>query len=236
MDPSSLIHSYMVSQHRMTQDKIYQGFVTISRQTGAGGISIAEKLAQYLNKRLPGSCPWMVFDKNLVEVIVKDHELSDNIIPYLKENAVSNIEDTLENILGLHPPHSVLMRRTNETIAKLAKLGRVILVGRGSAVITRNIIGGVHVRLIASLINRIARVKDYFKLDDKDAEQFIENEDQGRARYLKAYCGQDINDPFLYDFVINTDTITADDIALMISELLMRKLDSCNPVANLQMK
>ena len=52
-------------------------FVTISRQTGAYGLTIAEKLAEYLDKhdRRRQHCPWTAFDKNLIQRVIEEHNL-----------------------------------------------------------------------------------------------------------------------------------------------------------------
>jgi len=162
----SNVYEYIVSQCRASNKKVkeVQGFVTISRQTGAGGIIIGEKLAVYLDKHLPGECPWTFFDKNLVDEIIKDHcLLSKSIVPFLQEKAIPEIEEMLEEVLGVHPPGLILVKDTNDTILRLAEMGRVILVGRGSANITKKIAGGVHVRLVGSFEKRRDYTKEYQK-------------------------------------------------------------------------
>jgi diguanylate cyclase (GGDEF)-like protein len=46
---------------------------------------------------------------------------------------MSEITDTLDELLGLHPPAWTLVRQMTETILHLAEMGNVILVGRGAA-------------------------------------------------------------------------------------------------------
>ena len=229
MSPLRNVYSYFAYQCWMAQKEtlaapVVLSFVTISRQAGAGGITIGEKLADYLNKDLAGECPWTVFDKNLVHEVIKEHHLSQKILPFLKEANIPEIEDTLENLLRLHPPQFTLVQRTTQTILHLAKMGRVVLVGRGSPVITKEIPGGVHVRLVGSFKKRRDHIKEYFQLSDKEAELFITNEDNGRAQYLKKYFNKDIDDPLFYDLVINTDTVSYDDAALLIADRTLKML------------
>lgn len=227
MESSSKIYNYIASQCRLyDREQLVQGFVTISRQAGAGGITIGEKLATYLNKELPNLCQWTVFDKNLVDVVVREHHLSKKILPFLKEAKVSEIEDMLENLLGLHPLQSTLVKQTNNTILRLARLGRVIIVGRGAPVITKEVQGGIHIRLIGSLKKRKEHIKEYFKFNDKEAAFFIENEDRGREQYLKTYLKKDINDPLLYDLIVNTDMVSYPAAAVLIGNLVIEKMKS----------
>ena len=228
------VYSYIASQCQaeLRREKELQGFVTISRQTGAGGIVIGQKLALYLDKHLPGTCPWTVFDKNLVDEIIKDHHLlSKKIVPFLQEKAVPNIEETLEEMLGAHPLGSILVGNTNDTILRLARMGRVILVGRGSSSITNKISGGVHVRLVGSFKSRKNYTKEYLKCNDKEAEDIIDKEDTGRKEYLMQNFGQDIQDPLLYDLVINTDMVSLTQAVLLIGDLVLQRV-SITPSLN----
>lgn len=232
MDGSIKLYSYIASQCQADhEDSTIPGFVTISRQAGAGGITIGEKLADYLNKKLTGKSPWTVFDKNLVDEVMDRYELPKRILPYFKEARVSAIEDALEDLLGVHPPHFTLVEKTNQTIMNLARRGRTILVGRGSSVITRFTEGGVHIRLVGSTKARKKHIEEHYKLTDKEAEAFIDQEDIGRTQYLKKYFDRNVNDPLLYDVVINTDMVSYDDTAMIIGDMVIRKIKAEMPIS-----
>ena len=60
--------SQSTGKRRLAQESVQRRAVTLSRQTGAGGHAVAEKLAAYLDKHAPsGSCRWTIFDRNLVD-------------------------------------------------------------------------------------------------------------------------------------------------------------------------
>jgi len=50
--------------------------ITISRMCGAGGRTVASKLADYLQPHTPAGHNWTIFDKNLIEKVLEDHHLS----------------------------------------------------------------------------------------------------------------------------------------------------------------
>jgi cytidylate kinase len=198
--------------------------VTISRQTGSGGHSVAEKLAAYLQARSPkNACPWTVFDRNLVEKVLEDHNLPARLAQFMPEDRKSAIEDALEEVLGLHPPTSTLVPKIAETILHLAELGHVILLGRGANVITATLANVFHVRLVGSLEKRAEHVQQTHQISRKAALAFIAKEDLGRRRYLDRYFKKDIDDPTLYDLVINTDRISYAEAAQMIGEAVLRR-------------
>ncbi|MBU6401442.1 MAG: cytidylate kinase family protein [Verrucomicrobia bacterium] len=198
--------------------------ITISREAGAGGIPVAERLADYLQARMPtAGRPWTAFDRNLVEKVLEDHHLPAHLASHLPEDDVSQIADILEELFGLHPPSWTFVHQTAETILRLARLGNVILVGRGANVITAKLDNTFHVRLVGSLEPRLELLQDYYRLDRHAAIRFIEQHDRGRARYLRKYFHRDINDPLLYHLILNTDRFSCEEAARLIGETVMRK-------------
>jgi len=196
--------------------------VTISRQTGCGAMAVAQKLADYLQTRTPEEeASWTVFDKNLVERVLEDHHLPHRLAKFMPENWSSLINDTLDELFGLHPPSWILVRQTAETILRLVTLGNVIIIGRGANVVTAKLNTVFHVRLVAPLERRIQRIVDSDQLDSKAAQEFIQREDRGRELYLDKYYNKDINDPLLYHFVINTDLIPCAKAAQIIGDIVM---------------
>lgn len=199
--------------------------VTISRQAGCGAREVAEKLAAYLQPCTPKGAPaWTVFDRNLVEKVLEDHQLPQRIAKFMPENWISEIEDTIDELFGLHPPARILVRQTAETILRLARLGNVILIGRGSNIITAKLEHVFHVRLVAPLEKRILQIQKSDQLDRDGAFELIHREDRGRKRYLKRYYKKDVGDPLLYDLTINTGLVGFEEAARMVADAVMRRM------------
>jgi cytidylate kinase len=198
--------------------------VTISRQTGCGARAIAEKLAEHLQARSPKDAPlWSVFDRDLVNKVLEEHNLPQRLAKFMPENRVSEISDTIDDLFGLHPPSWLLVRKTAETILHLAKLGNVILIGRGANIITAKLDCALHVRLVGSIPRRLQRIEKSENLERKAALELIQSEDQGRRRYLRKYYAKDINDPLLYHLVINTDLVDCNDTARLIGDFVLER-------------
>lgn len=192
--------------------------ITISRQAGSGGHAVAEKLVEYLQAQSAGSAgPWAVFDRNLVEKVLTEHNLPGRLARFMPEDSISEISDIMDELFGLHPPSLVLVRKTADTILHLAQLGNVVLIGRGAHVITSKLAHVFHVRLVGSLERRVKRLQELNGLSSKAALELAYREDLGRRRYLKKYFNKDIDDPLLYHLVINTDLISYEEAARMIA-------------------
>ena len=154
--------------------------VTISRQSGCGAHLVAETLANYLRSQAPPEAPpWTVFDRNLVERVLTDHELPPRLARYMREDRVHEIDDIVDEFFGLHPPSWTLVEQISETVLRLVKLGNVIILGRGANVIAANVPRVLHVRLVASLEHRIQHKQHVEGIDRREAANFIRQEDLG---------------------------------------------------------
>lgn len=219
----------------MVEDDAPRAFVTLSRQTGAGGITVGrllvdalEDLFQDPSRAHLGSPSWTIFDKNLVSKVLEDHKLSERMADYMPESKHSEIRDMIEELFGLHPAEWSLVKKTSETLFRLATVGHVILVGRGAHIVARRLPGGIHVRLIGSYRKRVQHVMSYYELSHLQAEQKVKEEDEGRRHYLKKYFGKDIDDALLYDLVINTDAVSYEEAARIIAQSVVRLETSMN--------
>jgi len=218
----SFINSHAVVPGHVGTTVQVRRAVTISRQAGCGAVIIAEKLAHYLQEHSPANgAKWTVFDRQLMEKVLSDHNMPKYLVKFLPEDRASQIEDTLADIFGVHPPTEKVVQQTAETLLQLAELGNAILIGRAGNIVTAKLPRVLHVRLVAPLEDRIERIcRDAHKTPD-EARRFCLDEEHARARYLKTYFHADINDALLYHLVINTSRIGYDNAAKMIGDLVL---------------
>ena len=220
----SFIHSQLQAPDERGKfaNKTVRRAVSISRQTGSGAFIVAEKLAHYLQHHSAGDeCPWTVFDRNLMDKVLEDHNLPTRLAKFLPEDRVSQIEDILADVFEVHPPAQTVIEQTVETILKLAGLGNVILIGRASTMITANLPHVLRVRLTAPLEKRVEQVCQFYHLTVIEAQKFCLSQDRGRERYLKKYFKADINDPLLYHLIINTGLVGYDAAVKLIGDAVL---------------
>lgn len=220
----SFISSQLQGTHQpgVLVEKNVRRAVTISRQAACGAVIVAEKLAQYLEHHSSGdACPWTVFDRNLIDTVLEDHNLPTRLAKFLPEDRVSQLEDILADVFQVHPPAGAIVEQTTETILKLAGLGNVILIGRGGTMITAGLPRVLHVRLVAPLEKRIEHAHQFYNLTRNEAHKFCLSQDRARERYLKKYFNADINDPLLYHLVINTGLVGYEAAAKIIGDALL---------------
>lgn len=82
---------YMEAQHAFakTSPKPQLPAITISRESGAGAISIGQLAAKILDERCPGvpAIPWAVFERNLAEKVLQEHDLPAALERFMPEDA-----------------------------------------------------------------------------------------------------------------------------------------------------
>ena len=193
--------------------------ITISHQTGAGEHEVATRLVRILQSAQPkGAATWTVFDRHLVEKVLEEHHLPQSLARFMPEDRRSYLQDVMDELLGLRPPSWMVLPQIAETVVHLADAGNVILVGRGANFITARMPNVFHVRLIASLPRRIARVQELNHLTQDEAAEFVARSDRGRGRYVKAHFHVSVGDDLQFHLVLNTDLIPPPQAAELIAE------------------
>ena len=60
-------------------------------------------------------------------------------------------------------------------------------------------------------------------MTQKKASEFVFEEDLKRKNYVKKYFNKDINDPLLYDMVINVDSLVREEAIQAIGDLVLNR-------------
>jgi len=184
-------------------------FVTISRQAGAGGhllsyVILSEFLKFKGTELFEG---WHVFDKDLCEVVAKDPQLQGSMEVLVAEKYRSEFREFIESLFTGQSRQYLLYKTTFKVVRMLAMIGKVVIVGRGSALVTADLLQGVHIRLVAPKTSRVAWMMKRFKLGKEAAVKAIDKQDSDRRKLIKLFFHRDIENPLLYDAVWNTGKV-----------------------------
>lgn len=99
------------------------------------------------------------------------------------------------------------LRTMTDLIRELAQGGNVVIVGRGSQMILRDLPGALHVLCLAPREVRIQRLALREGLDPEEAAHRLAEIDRARASFYHKFWKVDPDDPSLYDLTIETSRL-----------------------------
>ena len=193
-------------------------FITIARQYGCEAMALAEELAS----KMPGG-PWPVYNRQILDKIVEETHSTDRIFNALDVHVRSGIEEFFESLLGRSPSDLRMLHHLVRTVRALATLGHCLLVGRGAAVLTSGLPGGLHIRLVAPHAWREQNLIQRFGWSKEQTHAVLQEEEHGRRNFFRKYLGQDANNPELYDLMLNAARLSRDEqVAAIVSLFRVR--------------
>ncbi|MBI3317079.1 MAG: cytidylate kinase-like family protein [Candidatus Omnitrophica bacterium] len=199
-------------------------FITISRPAGAGGHSLAGALLTEIHRQKSAEFQaWQMCDQEICKMLCNEPGLSLVVQNWLNKEYHSQIEDILEELIVGTSPQDKVIKRMFVILRRLASFGKVILVDHGANFVTQGMPLGIHIRLVASLESRIRRMMQVANLNEKNAKQFITEQDKSREALVRNFFNKDIKDPLNYDVVWNTDGVSISEIAKRTVEMMKQK-------------
>ena len=209
--------------------------ITISREHGSGGAEIGRRVAKILG--------YDYVDKELITEVARranvpeseveklDEKGEDPIIYFLKELFV---EDEPQTVSEYPNEYKDKERESNtfdrdkqlklfqSVIESVWERGNAVIIGRKANVILAYKPNTLRVRVIAPLEKRLKRIMQLEQLSQDNALKLIRETDGHRERYAKQYYDVDWDDPGLYDIIINTEKLTDEGAAHLITETAQR--------------
>lgn len=198
-------------------------FVTISREAGAGGVTLARALVERLNGIEPDERPWQALDRELIERIAADHQISQELIASLEETSHNWLTDFFSGITLRDDPTPSEVRVFHSvaaTVRALAQAGRVVMVGCGAGYIAGNMPGGVHVRLVADFQFRVRYMARLLNLPDEKAAEEVRRRDANRAAFFKRFFPQRPIRPEEFTLTFNSGCLSEEEMVAAILAVL----------------
>ena len=213
--------------HRDPGQELVHPFVTISRQTGAGGYHLAETMLEVFARQADTQLfeGWQIFDQRLCEIVADDPRFAQSMDSLVSEQYRKSTEHFFHQIFGAGIDQNLLMERVFLVVRTLAGMGRAIIVGRAGSQVTKDLHMGLRLRLVAPEDERIERVMEFYDLDERAARSEARRRDTDRARLLKRHFGVDIDDPAGYDATWNTGSVELEEIAEATVAILRRRAE-----------
>lgn len=189
--------------------------ITISREYGCEGYPTAELLKEIMEKKTGQQ--WDLMDKGLLEEVARHHKLSEDILKGLGEKT-RILDEMLATFSPRWKSEKDYYRLLCKHIFSLAEKGNVIIVGRGSAIVTQSLKNCYHFRLYASPAFKVASIARRLNVSAAEAEEIIGKKQRQRDAFIRDFLDRDARDMHYYHLVFNNDKNTSERIAQMIAE------------------
>ncbi len=187
--------------------------ITVSRQFGSGGRTIAKKIAKDLG--LP------YYDKELVAKIAKETGYAEEYIEEMGQYAFSRrsflfslavTNSYTHNPGELSVPDKIYIMQNN-IINELAEKEECVIVGRCADYILREREDCLHTFFFADMDFRANHIVEYYGETDVPAEKRVKEKDDKRRVYYRHYTGREWGDVKNYHVSLDTGAIGLDACA-----------------------
>lgn len=182
--------------------------ITISREYGAGGSSVARLVANSLG--------WQLVDNQLVEEVAKRTGLTTAEVREREERGPTLIERVARALAAATPEvisrsprelpeaeEAKLVKITDQVVAELAS-DHAVVVGRAAVAVIGQKVDALHVKLVGSIEYRAQFMADRLGIAFEESERRVRDVDAHRTRYHRQYYDRDWSDPRNYHLVLNT--------------------------------
>src|SRR3972149_799794 len=102
---------------------------------------------------------------------------------------------------------ALYMKTMTAIIRELGDRGNIVVLGRGSQMILRDLPGALHVLALAPQELRIERLVTREGVSTEEATRRVQDGDRARAAFHRKFWKVDVNDPSLYDMTLETSRL-----------------------------
>lgn len=193
--------------------------ICISHATGAEGESVARDVAQRLGLRyvdeevIAEAAEWADLDPAFVAGAERRKPFVARLLGGIGDQTAPRLQPSGAG--RALPSDADLRHLITTAVASFVREGSVVIVAHAASFA---VAGGEALRILvtASPTTRAEKLAADRGIDRREAERALQDEDAGRAVYLKRFYGVEQELPTHFDLVVNTDALTAAEAASVI--------------------
>ncbi len=198
--------------------------LTISRQFGAGGLTLGQQLAAKLG--------YSLVSDDIISMIAKKARVSQGWVQSIEKEAGNKLQRFLSSVIpkGLvdrilddqkgYIDEEIYLDLLEQIIRQIASDDNCIILGRGGQYILQDNKNAFHVLLIADKQDRIKFMESNYNLNHPEATQVVNAEDKRRMALYRKLHQSDYDQPDHYHVILNMSRLSLDVACTMICQLL----------------
>ncbi len=198
--------------------------LTISRQFGAGGITLGKMIADKLE--------YTFADTEIIQEIAREANVSPQWVESFEKEAGTKLSRVISSMVSQKWIDRILKDERGYLdeqiyldylvliIAKMADEDNVVIIGRGSQYILNDHPDAYHILLVDEFDNRVKFLVDRYNMTPRKATQVVTNEDKRRINLYSNLGKVDFDNPNLYHIVLNMSRIDLDLAQNLVCHML----------------
>jgi cytidylate kinase len=205
--------------------------VTISRQFGAGGWTLAQKLVERFGFEL--------VNEVVIDDLARKQKVSPDWLKAVEKQACSKLLSAISSVVstGLFyrtpsapeegfegVEHKRYIDYLAHVMGAMADRGGFVIVGRGAQFVLKGHPKAIHVLLTAEYEDRVQFLLKGYGLSRPEAEDLIREKERQRTAVGEKIFNSDINDLRLYHIVLNTSLVPFEWAEEAVSDLVAKFL------------
>jgi len=198
--------------------------ITISRQFGAGGITLGKMVAKKFG--------YTFADTEIIKMVAEMANVSTHFVNTVEKEAGGKFSKFISKTVSKPLVGRILKDERGYIdeeiyldylvliIAQMGDDGDVVILGRGSQYILNDHPDAYHILLIDTFENRVRFMQKNYDLSQGRATQVVKNEDKRRMNLYRKLSKSDYDNPELYHLVLNMGRVNHDKAIELIENLL----------------
>ena len=207
-----------VRRRDLQLDAVAPPTICLSRKFGCEAYPLAMLLKEKLDSLTFNK--WHIFDKAILDKLRTEESLSAGFLNNLGD--YSRIVDRYMHFLKDDPSHDDAMELLSRHIMSIAINGHAIIIGRGSAILTKDLPNCFRFRLEASFPYRVASIARRSRMNEKNAELYVKENENVRERFIESFVGASVTDFNAYHAVFNNEFLTLEQISDSIVSMVVQ--------------
>ncbi len=170
-------------------------WIAVSRQLGSGGSILAVRVAEEMG--------WKAYDREILTAIAADTRSDEVLLSRLDEQGVAEFHEYLAPLIVPDDPGQArYLKEMTRVIARIAREGRAVLVGRGANwILTPS--RGLRVRAVGPRDARAAFLAEAEGISLEKARKRVDENDLTQKKFIRQAFNREIDDPAGYDIILN---------------------------------
>lgn len=192
--------------------------ITISRDPGSGGKLVAKLVAKRLG--------WKLLDKKILSALSDELGIPKQEFAEVDEHSRGWLADSIHSLINPNYVNDLhYIAHLKKLLITASEKEDVVILGRGA----NHILPPervLRVRITASFSKRVKNTVKHERKTQIDAEEWVRHVESKRVKFVQQYFGVNPYNPWHYDLVVNTDTLTLQQAAEIVVQSYLVKFPS----------